>query len=83
MFPARVQRLGGARSVSVTFPNLSRARGAATQRPLHRALRRTDERQVTCATLAELISIFSLFVLIFLRGLLPWPSRSSAVLLCG
>ena len=40
VFPVRMQRLGVARSVGVSAPSLTRARGAATQGPLRRALRR-------------------------------------------
>jgi len=40
VFPVRMQRLGVGRSVGVSAPSLSPARRAATQSPLHRALRR-------------------------------------------
>ena len=40
VFPVRMQRLGVARSVGVSAPSMTPARGAATQSPLHRALRR-------------------------------------------
>ncbi len=80
-FPARMQRLGVARSVGVSAPSLTRARGAATQGPLHRALRR-DWRMsghVQLWTLAELVRSSVVFVPFSFVFFLPWPSRSSAV----